>query len=247
MTKDAPAFDFYPERWLVGVAALSDLEQLAYLRLLCHEWLAGDLGLPDDLAALRRLAGKGVTPALLEKFPVGTDGKRRNPRLEIVRAEQRARIAKRSEQRKAAALRRWHPEQCGGDAVALREDVRNRYGDDAHHPPPTTHPILSTTPARSFGCTLEEARGYAVEFSKINTEGLNIPMPVVSSWHDDRSSVGWVKVKGMNEIPIADWKADLRGYAKHYDRNERSGRASQSSPRPPAVPVKLTTSSKSNW
>lgn len=141
MTKDAPAFDFYPERWLVGVAALSDLEQLAYLRLLCHEWLAGDLGLPDDLAALRRLAGKGVTPALLEKFPVGTDGKRRNPRLEIVRAEQRARIAKRSEQRKAAALRRWHPEQCGGDAVALREDVRNGCADDAHHPPPTTHPF----------------------------------------------------------------------------------------------------------
>ena len=36
MIKDAPDFDFYPERWLVGVEARSDTEQLAYLRLLCH-------------------------------------------------------------------------------------------------------------------------------------------------------------------------------------------------------------------
>ncbi|MFM2176408.1 MAG: hypothetical protein RL015_506 [Verrucomicrobiota bacterium] len=73
MIKDAPAFDVYPERWLVGVAALSDKEQLAYLRLLCHQWLAGDAGLVNDLAALKRLAGKGVTQNLLEKFPVNDD------------------------------------------------------------------------------------------------------------------------------------------------------------------------------
>lgn len=141
MIKDAPAFDFYPERWLVGVAALSDNEQLAYLRLLCHQWLAGDAGLVDDLAALKRLAGKGVTQNLLEKFPVNDDGKRRNPRLEIVRAEQRKRIEKRRQQRSDAALRRWHPEQCDSNAVALREHVRNGSGSNAHHPPPTTHPL----------------------------------------------------------------------------------------------------------
>jgi len=91
-TKDAPAFDFYPERWLSGVAILSDAEQLAFLRLLCHQWLND--GLPDDVAALKRLGGKGVTPALLEKFGVCEDGQRRNKRLEVVRQEQRERIAK---------------------------------------------------------------------------------------------------------------------------------------------------------
>jgi hypothetical protein len=90
---DAPAFDFYPERWLAGVAMFSDSEQLAYLRLLCHQWILG--GLPDDLVKLRRLAGKGVTLALLDKFPLGADSQRRNPRLEWVRAEQRTRIAAR--------------------------------------------------------------------------------------------------------------------------------------------------------
>jgi hypothetical protein len=44
--RDAPAFDFYPERWLVGTAAMSDAEQLSYLRLLCHQWTMD--GLPID-------------------------------------------------------------------------------------------------------------------------------------------------------------------------------------------------------
>ncbi len=91
--RDAPAFDFYPERWLVGVAGMSDAEQLAYLRLLCHQWLLQ--GLPEDVPALRRLGGsKGVTPAVLAKLPLQADGKRRNARLETIRTEQRERIAK---------------------------------------------------------------------------------------------------------------------------------------------------------
>lgn len=92
MTKDAPAFDFYPERWLAGVADLSDLEQIAYLRLLCHQWLKD--GLPEDRAALSRLAGRKLTDAVLEKIPVAEDGKRRNKRLEVVREDQRKRIIK---------------------------------------------------------------------------------------------------------------------------------------------------------
>lgn len=90
--KDAPAFDFYPERWLVGTAHLTDAEQLAYLKLLCHQWMRN--GLPDDIKVLKRLAGKGVTAQVLEKFPVGEDGQRRNGRMEQIRQEQRERIRK---------------------------------------------------------------------------------------------------------------------------------------------------------
>jgi hypothetical protein len=77
--RDAPALDFYPERWLVGTAAISDAEQLSYLRLLCHQWTMD--GLPIDTVILKRIGGKGVTDSLLEKFPI-TEGKRRNPELE---------------------------------------------------------------------------------------------------------------------------------------------------------------------
>lgn len=92
MTKDAPAFDFYPERWLAGTAHMSDAEQLAYFRLLCHSWIMD--GLPDDQKALKRLAGRGISQAVMQKFARDADGKLRNKRMEIVREEQRARIAK---------------------------------------------------------------------------------------------------------------------------------------------------------
>jgi hypothetical protein len=89
--KDAPAFDFYPERWLAGVAALTDTEQAVYLRLLCHAWLND--GLPADLKVINRMAGAKVNPSVLAKFPLGDDGHRRNAKLEEVRASQRNRIA----------------------------------------------------------------------------------------------------------------------------------------------------------
>ena len=101
----------------------------------------------------------------------------------------------------------------------------------------------TTTPApvRAGGfCTLEQARNYAETYSKANAAGLNIPMHVVTQWHDDRESTGWVTVKGGVEIPIVDWQADLRKFATHYTRNDQA--------MPPArggstarLPVKLTT------
>ena len=158
--RDAPAFDFYPERWLVGVAGLSDAEQLAYLRLLCHQWLLQ--GLPEDVPALRRLGGKGVTPAVLAKLPLQADGKRRNARLETIRTEQRERIAKKSEQRRAAAHKRWQSAPGTAPAAGMRPHCDRMYESDAagmrphcgsmcetdaagmpttHHPPPTSHPV----------------------------------------------------------------------------------------------------------
>jgi len=142
--KDAPAFDFYPERWLAGVAEFSDAEQLSYLRLLCFQWLRQ--GLPAEIEKLRRLAGKGVTEALLAKFPVEADGLRRNPRLETVRAEQRARIEKKKEQRRNAANKRWHPD---GNATAMRPHNGSIAGamPTTHHSPPTQIE-RENTPAR---------------------------------------------------------------------------------------------------
>jgi len=91
MSTDAPAFDFYPERWLAGVIEMSDGEQLAFFRLLCLSWLKD--GLPDDDKALRRMGGRGFSAAVRAKFVRDSEGKLRNERLEIVRTEQRARIA----------------------------------------------------------------------------------------------------------------------------------------------------------
>jgi len=139
--KDAPAFDFYPERWLAGVADLSDAEQLAFLRLLCHQWLKQ--GLSSDLAKLQRLAGKGVTDDLLSKFPTGDDGLRRNKRLETIRDEQRARIAKAAEKGKKMAESRWS-KQCTSNAQAMHKHPHSMpLALHEECPPPTTHPITA--------------------------------------------------------------------------------------------------------
>lgn len=140
--RDAPAFDFYPERWLVGTAAMSDAEQLSYLRLLCHQWTMD--GLPEDVAILRRLAGKGVTDAVLAKFPV-VDGKRRNARLEIVRQEQRQRIVKSRE--KIEKMNAARAASRGPSSASTRETTRPLLSASSplttHHPP---HVLLEKEP-----------------------------------------------------------------------------------------------------
>jgi hypothetical protein len=249
--KDAPAFDFYPERWLAGVAEMDNLDQLAYLRLLCHLWLRD--GLPESVDVLSRLAGIQVSPDVLVKFPLCNDGKRRNARLEEIRAEQRARIATRRQGAMKTNMKRWNGrvanESLGdrsatvervaneslGDRSATVERVANESLSDRsatiervanESPPPTTHPKQQQQqqqPAGARGhCDLDEARAYAVSYSKGNSAGIAIPMHVVSQWHDAREAVGWVTVKGGLELPIADWKADLRIFATHYQKNELS-------------------------
>jgi uncharacterized protein YdaU (DUF1376 family) len=101
--RDAPAFDFYCERWSHGTRLMTKVERCDYLDLLLHQWTSD--GLPADLDLVARLVGyrKGsqISPLVLEKFPIAEDGKRRNARLEMERVKQRVRIrAKRG----AAAL-----------------------------------------------------------------------------------------------------------------------------------------------
>lgn len=192
MTKDAPAFDFYPERWLSGVAMLSDGEQLAYLRLLCHQWLEG--GLPDDVAALKRCAGKGVTDKLLVKFPLCEDGQRRNARLEVIRTEQRERIAKKSEQRKAAANARWSKPKYETDAVASPPHILPQCGSNAHHPPPTTHPLTS------IEVNPLTPKGDDVEKPKVKTWNPSPEQVEVASWFGRRASTEW------SEKELKAWK-----------------------------------------
>lgn len=255
--KDAPAFDFYPERWLAGVAEFSDAEQISYLRLLCFQWL--NQGLPEDMKKLRKMAGRGVTPALLTKFPVNDDGQRRNPRLELVRAAQRDRIAVKRLGGALTNARRYGIASLSEEDRALlamsekgRQLLASEVASDTlagsvaprHHSPPTTHPTSTTTtpaPVRAGGfCTLEQARAYAESYSKGNPAGLNIPMQVVTQWHDDRESTGWVTVKGGVDIPIVDWQADLRKFATHYTRNDQAMTPVRSGSNG-RQPVKLTT------
>jgi len=220
--KDAPAFDFYPERWLVGTASMSDIEQIVYLRLLCHQWIMD--GLPAPMTSLRRLAGRAVTPSVLEKFPLGQDGKRRNARLETIRFEQRKRIAKR---REGAAL-------TNAKRHAQRHASDNGSDVDSASPPPTTHhPPHSggepPAPPRAAGAAGVAAGSGAVGDStdpKRRSKPEPFTAPSLAEWvqyagtlnpvfppgpaedgWDHYQKVGWTLKSGGS---VKDWKATCR-------------------------------------
>lgn len=138
MTKDAPAFDFYPERWTHGTRLFSKVERSDYIDLLCHQWT--DDGLPADLDMLARLLGykRGAqVPAIVvEKFPISGDGKRRNERLEIERTKQRNRIAKKAQGASITNAKRWGKRS---DSVSLSDQIATVERVASESPPPTTH------------------------------------------------------------------------------------------------------------
>lgn len=123
--------------------------RVIYFELLCAQWAVG--GLPDDEHQLRdrvRIPAKDWKeswPLVSPYFPVDTDGRRRNRRLE----EHRLVSAKKSTQARDAALERWrkHPHMHHANAPA------NAYADacadgDAHAMHPHMHPSPSPSPRK---------------------------------------------------------------------------------------------------
>jgi len=77
----APAFQFYADDFLGGVADMTQAEVGAYILLLCHQWGRGEIPLDAERAAL--ITKGPISPHVLAKFPNG-----KNARLEKVRQEQ---------------------------------------------------------------------------------------------------------------------------------------------------------------
>ena len=109
-----PQFDFFPRDFLASTIGWPAAARGHYITLLCVAWEQD--GLPGDP---RRVAA--ISPGLAddwpeweEKFPVGEDGRRRNPRLERERAY---RMAK-SEAGKAGAEARWGMDGKNGKRMA---------------------------------------------------------------------------------------------------------------------------------
>jgi hypothetical protein len=143
MTKDAPAFDFYPERFWFAVEGWTESETCRYWRLLGQQWMRD--GLPADERELAGLARGKLSERVLGKFPVADDGKRRNAFLEQLRNEQRDRIAKRRDGAAKTNAKRWSgksdsesPSGRSANRSATRLATIERV--DSESPPPTTHP-----------------------------------------------------------------------------------------------------------
>jgi uncharacterized protein YdaU (DUF1376 family) len=275
-TKDAPAFDFYAERWTHGTRHMTKVERCDYLDLLVFQWT--EQAIPADLDAVARILGyrkaSQIPSTVLEKFPIGEDGRRRNARMEVIRSEQRERIRKKSEQRKAAANVRWDRERdrAGEDAGAMRpQDARMcdthatalrphdaPIGDtDAtalrtQCPPPTTHHPPQIERESRGRPTLAQARSAAGACGVTEQEA--------EDWWHAREASDWMKgTGGGGTTPVgSNWQADLKTYtntmrekkardATRAARHSGSDSNSCSTPAPPRTDTvwSLTESIKS--
>lgn len=93
MAEKLPWFPFYGYLFFddEAVKLMDDAGVGRYLRLLWHQWIHGSV--PTAAAALARLLRvepSAVEGVLLPVFPTSADGRRRNPKLEEIRAEQEA-------------------------------------------------------------------------------------------------------------------------------------------------------------
>lgn len=109
----SPAFQFYPDDFVGGVADMTQAEVGAYILLLCAQWGRGEVPLDSERAAL--IAKGPVSAYVMRKFPSG-----KNPRLERVRANQDAYREAQAENGKAGADKRWgRHSTANGVAVAV--------------------------------------------------------------------------------------------------------------------------------
>lgn len=131
--KDAPAFDFYPSDWLSGTLMMSHEEKGLYVDLLAMQWEQGCLPSDDKLKRLR--ARPAVLASVLEKFPIGEDGMRRNARLERERVKQRERRERKAEGARKTNAKRWNSESLS-DRLATPE---RQPSDTLSESPPITH------------------------------------------------------------------------------------------------------------
>lgn len=160
----APAFQFYPDSFLLGTALFSCEEAGAYIRLLCYQWDAGHLPNDNDkLANLARCGGNAVA-SIRHKFRICEDGHLRNDRLEKERQKQADYRAKQSEN----AAKRWVG-NAKPHAVAMPTHMPN-----VCSPSPSPSPINKKKGRAAVAAPASDAEWLASLKENPAYDGLNI-------------------------------------------------------------------------
>ena len=112
-----PYFPFYFRDFMVSTGEMSDAVVGKYVRYLIHQWEKGSLPAdPEDIQTIRcdRIAWASLEP----KFPLCSDNRRRNPKMERIRSEREQYLQRRSDAGKAGAEARWNDSKRNASAIA---------------------------------------------------------------------------------------------------------------------------------
>lgn len=202
---DAPAFDFYPERFWFAVEGWTEGEICRYWRLLGQQWMRD--GLPSDVAGLSRLARGKVSPRLLEKFPIASDGKRRNPFMEKLRGEQKARIAKAKDKSRRMHEARYGQHQEHATSSATSNATSSSQALLEGCPPPTTH--LPPLEGGSEEGALSEQELRLLSSMRTMCERRMWPLAWAETFFFEYRGKGWVSYGGAKIVdPLSYFKGN---------------------------------------
>jgi uncharacterized protein YdaU (DUF1376 family) len=209
-----PSWDFFPDDFVGGTVHLAPVAVGVYVRLLCWQWSAGSI--PDSEPHLLRIAGctpdewAAAWPDLVEKFPVGPDGKRRNPRLERERDKKLAICSKRADAARKGRAAATLESNCSTNAVANAEHLPSkreegsRKTEDGSGNPEAGHrkPDAGATQGRrkTMPTSVDEVANWCV--------ANEVRIDAGAFFHYYQSQ-GWKKGNGR---PVADWHAAARAW-----------------------------------
>lgn len=232
----APAFQFYADDFISGVADMTDEEVGLYVRLLCAQWSRGSL--PNDTEELLRFS-RGSTTLQAErvrrKFEVCPDGQLRNARLEAEREKQAAwREKSRVGGQKSGVARSL----MKGGSTILPPPYEPKGNSPSPSPSPlgdgTDHacesdpvPVVPGSSSTQVNPTMEEAKAFA--------ERNGHPAECAEKWFLDHDARGWADRAGQ---PIVRWHSSLLSYAVQWRANAQrdSQRAKGGATPPPRAP-----------
>jgi uncharacterized protein YdaU (DUF1376 family) len=193
-----PAFQFYADDFIGGVADMTQSEVGAYILLLCHQWSRGEI--PNDPARASLIAKGEVTAHVLSKFPNG-----KNERMERVRAEREAFIARQRNNGLKGMDKRWHGQAYNGTITELspKDNEPITSLQPKHNSPVSSlqSPLDVQTNKGGEWPTLCEVKAHA---SMVGVK----PADAEAFWHHFESA-GWVDKNGN---PIIKWQSKLMGW-----------------------------------
>jgi hypothetical protein len=142
----APAFQFYPDDFVGGVADMTQAEVGAYILLLCSQWGRGSI--PTDLQRAALIAKGPVTRHVMDKFPDGKNRRLENVRdnLEQYRTAQSANGAK-------GASKRWHSGAMATPSPTHSDTTVSPMARNSS-PSPSPTPTLTLTPDSENTCAV---------------------------------------------------------------------------------------------
>ena len=213
--KHSPAFQFYPQDFLVGCADMTAEEVGGYIRLLCYQWTKGSI--PNDNKKLMQMSGifsLTELECIKQKFVRVENGNLVNLKLESVRKSQDEYRQKQSER----ASKRWESQR---NATALPVDIPQPMPNVCSSSSSSTSSLSSTSSSSSKSNTSEKSKRFVPPtvqevkeycFERRN----NID---AQRFIDHYTSNGWI----VGKVKMKDWKATIRTWEKNNFNNNNYG------------------------